>query len=51
VSRRLARAVPAAAPFMIGAALGGRSNRRATENLAERVLADLRAPRPAGPDS
>jgi hypothetical protein len=51
LTRRLAGAVPAAAPFLIGAALAGRSNRRATETLAERVLTDLRAPRPAGPAS
>jgi hypothetical protein len=44
LTRKLARSIPAAAPFMIGAALGGRSNRRATETLAERVLADLRPP-------
>jgi hypothetical protein len=50
-NRRLARAVPAAAPFLIGAALAGRGNRRATETLAERVLADLRATPPMGPTS
>jgi hypothetical protein len=31
---------------MIGAAVSSRLNRRATESLAERVLADLRADRP-----
>jgi hypothetical protein len=33
--------VPSAAPFLIGAAIAGRGNRRATETLAERVLTDL----------
>jgi hypothetical protein len=47
VTGRLARAVPTAAPFMIGAAIAGRGNRRATETLAERVLADLRPVDPA----
>ncbi|WP_104523306.1 hypothetical protein [Blastococcus atacamensis] len=42
LTRRLAGAVPSAAPLLIGAALAGRGNRRATENLARRVLADLR---------
>ncbi|MCA0146864.1 hypothetical protein [Blastococcus sp. LR1] len=42
LTRRLAGAVPSAAPFLIGAALAGRGNRRATEILARRVLADLR---------
>jgi hypothetical protein len=51
LTRRLAGAVPTAAPFLIGAALAGRGNRRATETLAERVLADLREPRPADPGS
>ncbi|TQN42313.1 hypothetical protein FHU33_1710 [Blastococcus colisei] len=51
VTRRLAGAVPAAAPFLIGAAIAGRGNRRATEKLAERVLADLRATRPLDPGS
>jgi hypothetical protein len=46
MTRRLGRAVPSAAPFLIGAALAGRGNRRITETLAERVLADLRTPRP-----
>jgi hypothetical protein len=48
VTRRIARGVPAAAPFLIGAAIAGRSNRRATEVLAGKLLADLRASRPAG---
>ena len=51
MTRRLAGAVPSAAPFLLGAALAGRGNRRATEHLAARVLADLRAPRPARPES
>ncbi|MGY1690946.1 hypothetical protein [Geodermatophilus sp. SYSU D01105] len=46
MTRRLARTVPAAAPFLVGAALGGRGNRKLTEALARRVLADLRAARP-----
>ncbi|MGY2082509.1 hypothetical protein [Blastococcus sp. SYSU DS0539] len=41
VTRRLAGAVPTAAPFLVGAALAGRVNRRATETLARRVLTDL----------
>ncbi|MDP9431077.1 MAG: hypothetical protein M3Q47_20425, partial [Actinomycetota bacterium] len=45
MTRRMARSVPGAAPFLVGAALGGRANRRATEALARRVLADLRRPR------
>jgi hypothetical protein len=49
--RKLAGAVPSAAPFVLGAAIAGRGNRRATETLAERVLADLRATRPPSPDS
>ena len=46
MTRRMARNVPGAAPFLVGAALGGRANRKATEALARRVLADLRRPRP-----
>ena len=46
LTRRIARGVPVAAPFLIGAAIAGRSNRRATEVLAGKVLADLRASRP-----
>jgi hypothetical protein len=46
VARRVARGIPVAAPFLIGAAIAGRSNRRATETLARKVLDDLRAPRP-----
>jgi hypothetical protein len=45
VTRRMARSIPAAAPFLIGAALGGRGNRKATEALARRVRADLHRPR------
>lgn len=41
VSRRLARAIPTAAPFLIGAAIGGRANRRSTEHLARRIRDDL----------
>jgi hypothetical protein len=41
--------VPSAAPFLIGAAIAGRSNRRATETFARRVLTDLRDSRPADP--
>jgi hypothetical protein len=46
VGRRLARSVPTAAPFLIGAAIAGRSNRRATEDLARTVLRDLRVSQP-----
>jgi hypothetical protein len=46
--RRATRAVPTAAPFVVGAAVAGRGNRRATELLAERVLADLRDARGPG---
>ncbi|MGY1826431.1 hypothetical protein [Blastococcus sp. SYSU DS0541] len=42
MTRRLAGALPAAAPFLVGAALSGRGNRRATETLARRILSDLR---------
>jgi hypothetical protein len=45
MGRRLARGIPVAAPFLLGAAVAGRGNRRATENLARRVLTDLRAGR------
>ena len=48
VTRRVARGIPVAAPFLIGAAIVARGNRRATEKLADRVLADLRAPGPFG---
>jgi hypothetical protein len=56
MTRRLARNVTSAAPFLVGAAIAGRGNRRATETLAERVLADLRraphvGPRPGSPGS
>ncbi len=44
VPRKLAGAMPSAAPFMLGAALAGRGNRRATETLAERIRSDLRRP-------
>jgi hypothetical protein len=46
LGRRMARGIPVAAPFFIGAALSGRNNRRATEALARKVLADLRASEP-----
>jgi hypothetical protein len=39
--RRVVRSTTTAAPFLLGAALGSRVNRRATEKLAGRVLADL----------
>jgi hypothetical protein len=42
LSRRIARSAPAAAPLLIGAALGGRGNLKATETLARRVRTDLR---------
>ena len=44
MTRKLAHSVPSAAPFLIGAAIAGRGNRRATETLAQRVLTDLRPP-------
>jgi hypothetical protein len=43
LSRRMAKGIPVAAPFLLGAAVAGRGNRRATEILARRVLGDLRA--------
>lgn len=49
VTRRLAGNVTTAAPFLLGAALASRGNRRATETLAERILDDLSAG-PAGPE-
>ena len=49
MSRKLLRSVPTAAPFLIGAAIAGRGNRRATETLARRVLTDLRSPGARGP--
>jgi Flp pilus assembly protein TadB len=42
MGRRFARAVPSAAPFLVGAAVAGRGNRKATEVLADRVRGDLR---------
>ncbi|MGY1711562.1 hypothetical protein ACI8AC_18845 [Geodermatophilus sp. SYSU D00758] len=42
VGRRLAGSLPVAAPFLVGAALGGHANRRATETLGRRLRADLR---------
>ncbi|SCX57048.1 hypothetical protein SAMN03159343_3568 [Klenkia marina] len=44
VTRRLARNVSSAAPLLLGAGLAARSNRKATAQLAQAVLADLRAP-------
>jgi hypothetical protein len=49
VTKRLAGSASSAAPLMIGAALSSRLNRRGTESLAARVLADLRADRPRPP--
>jgi hypothetical protein len=46
ITRRMARNVGSAAPLLVGAAIGGRSNLKATEGLARRVRADLRRPRP-----
>jgi hypothetical protein len=51
IPRKLAGAIPNGAPFMLGAALAGRGNRRATETLAERIRSDLRAVRPPDPGS
>jgi hypothetical protein len=48
MTRKLARTVPSAVPFLIGAAISGRGNRRATETLAEGVLTDLRSARHVG---
>lgn len=42
IGRRLVRSAPAAAPLLVGAALAGRGNRRATEVLAQRIRRDLR---------
>jgi hypothetical protein len=46
LTRRLAGNVGSAAPLLVGAAIGGRTNLKATEALARRVRADLRRPRP-----
>ncbi|MGY1696099.1 hypothetical protein ACI8AD_19700 [Geodermatophilus sp. SYSU D00766] len=46
LTTRMARGVGAAAPLLVGAAIGGRVNLRATEALARRVRADLRRPGP-----
>jgi hypothetical protein len=46
LTRRLARNVGTAAPLLVGAAIGGRGNLKATEALARRVRADLRRPHP-----
>jgi hypothetical protein len=45
MGRRLTRGLPVAAPFLVGAAIAGRGNRRATEILGRRVLVDLRTRR------
>ncbi|MGZ4565408.1 MAG: hypothetical protein ACXVX8_07820 [Blastococcus sp.] len=50
VTRKVAGRIPTAAPFVLGAALSGGGNRRATQTLAERVLADLRRSGPAAPE-
>jgi hypothetical protein len=42
LTRRLAGTVGSAAPLLVGAAIGSRANRKATEDLARRVRADLR---------
>ena len=49
--RKLSAAIPTAAPFMLGAAVAGRVNRRATESLAERIRSDLRGSQPTDPGS
>ncbi len=46
LTRRLVRNVGSAAPLLVGAAIGGRTNLKATEGLARRVRADLRRPGP-----
>jgi hypothetical protein len=46
LGRRMARGIPVAAPFLVGAALSSRANRRATEALARKVLGDLRSSEP-----
>ena len=45
MTRRLARTVPTPRRSCSVRPSAGRGNRKATETLAERVLADLRAPR------
>ncbi|SOD99186.1 hypothetical protein [Blastococcus haudaquaticus] len=42
IPRKLKGVMPSGAPFVLGAALAGRSNRRATETLAERMRSELR---------
>jgi hypothetical protein len=49
MGRRFARALPSAAPFLVGAAVAGRGNLRATEVLADRVRRDLRRLGPGSP--
>ena len=50
VTRKLAGRA-SAGPLLVGAAVSSRLNRRTTESLAQRVLADLRAGRPHDPGS
>jgi hypothetical protein len=44
IPRKLKGVMPSGAPFVLGAAIAGRTNRRATEALGERIRADLRQP-------
>lgn len=44
VPRRLKGVLPSGAPFLLGATIAGRGNRRATEQLAERIRSQLRRP-------
>jgi hypothetical protein len=46
VTRRLARSTTSFAPLLLGATLSARSNSRATVELADRVLGDLRSSLP-----
>jgi hypothetical protein len=43
--KRTVRNLPNLAPFMVGAAVGAAMNHRDTKKLAEKIRADLRAPR------
>ena len=49
IPRKLKGVMPSGAPFVLGAAISGRTNRRATETLAERIRSDLRQGRPDHP--
>jgi len=51
IPRKLKGVMPSGAPFVLGAALAGRTNRPPTELLAERIRADLRGPAPVDPDT